>query len=136
MRTNDSQFVNVVGVENPLRLITHTMHFLNAFINTILMVRQSRLCAFVVIAIKLFFGMAMRTLFEKYLQENSITYTYVRCPLCQWMIYLINPKDHEFESIRGRSLGFNYSGGDWSGGFHYWYDDVVNCPKCNKIWVR
>lgn len=60
----------------------------------------------------------MRTLFEKFLQENNIDYYYERCPLCRWKIYILNSRDHEFAE----------------GDLYNWIR-VINCPKCNKVHI-
>ena len=74
----------------------------------------------------------MRTLFEKYLQEHHIKYSYVTCIYCRWKIYLLVPDEHNFECSSGRHLGFHSDDGF---NYRYYYECIENCPKCGKIRV-
>jgi uncharacterized protein with PIN domain len=62
----------------------------------------------------------MKTLYQKFLDDNKIPYSYLPCPYCHWKIYLINPSEHKFE------MYYNYLP---------MHNFVTNCPKCGKIHV-
>ena len=60
----------------------------------------------------------MRTLFEKYLQDNKIEYEYFACWRCKWKYYMISPKDCICEFDGNKYNSYRY---------------VTMCPRCGFV---